>query len=93
MSHHPAAPTSTPLRRHLARVIEHMRGRGLLDGRSETITAQLNPELLRLAKERTGVEDNGTLVELALANLADEDGFPEAFARSRGRVPPDIDLD
>lgn len=87
-----AEATDTPIKRRLAMVLESMRGLHLLERKSETVTARINPELLRLAKERAGVEANSALVELAIANLAAEDGFPEAFARARGRIPADIDL-
>jgi len=91
MAHNPV-DTDTPIRRRLALVLESMRGLHLLERKSETVTARINPELLRLAKERSGVETHSALVELAIANLAAEDGFPDAFARARGRIPADIDL-
>lgn len=92
MAHQSTDTADTPIKRRLALVLESMRGLRLLERKSETVTARINPELLRIAKERTGVDANSALVELAIANLAAEDGFPEAFARARGRVPADIDL-
>ncbi|MFZ3584720.1 hypothetical protein ACOI1H_21565 [Loktanella sp. DJP18] len=81
------------MRRRFAIVLESVRDRSLLERKTETVTARINPELLRLARERSGVESTSALVELAIANLAAEDGFPEAFSRARGRVPADIDLE
>jgi len=92
MTHQSTETADTPIKRRLALVLESMRGLHLLERKSETVTARINPKLLRLAKERAGVDANSALVELAIANLAAEDGFPEAFARARGRVSADIDL-
>jgi len=92
MAHHHTDATDTLVRRRLALVLESMRGLHLLERKSETVTARINPELLRLAKDRSGVAATSALVELAIANLAAEDGFSDAFARARGRVPADIDL-
>lgn len=93
MAHHPTDASETPMKRRLALVLESMRGLHLLERKSETVTARINPELLRMAKKRAGVDANSALVELAIANLAAEDGFPEAFARARGRIPADLDLE
>jgi hypothetical protein len=73
-------------------ILESVRKLGFLERKTESVTTRINPELLRLAKERTGVEANSALIELAVASLVLEDGFPEAFARSRGRVSADLDL-
>jgi len=80
------------MRRRCALVLEGVRKMGFLERKTESVTTRINPELLRLAKERTGVDANSALIELAVANLILEDGFPEAFARSRGRVSADLDL-
>lgn len=92
MSDHATDTPQTPFRRRLSRVLDAMRDLRLLERKSETVTARLNPDLLQMAKRRAGVESNSALVEIAIANLAAEDGFPEAFDRARGRVPADIDL-
>lgn len=78
--------------RRCALILEGVRKLGLLDRKTESVTTRINPDLLRLAKERTGIEANSALIELALASLVLENGFPEAFARSRGRVSADLDL-
>ena len=81
-----------PLRRRFALVLERARTLNLLERKTESVTARINPDLLHIAKKSTGVEANSALVELAIANLAIEDGFPEAFERARGRIPADLDL-
>lgn len=92
MSDQQSDTSEKPFRRRLSLVLEAMRGLHLLERKSETVTARLNADLLRMAKTRAGVESNSALVEVAIANLAAEDGFPDAFVRARGRVPADIDL-
>ena len=92
MAHDNSKKTDTLFRRRLSLMLERMRDLHLLERRTETVTAQINPKLLQLAKERAGIEDTSTLVELALANLVAEDGFAKAFVRARGQVPVDIDI-
>lgn len=89
-----AAPddASSPARRRLAVAVEAARRAGLLGDKSTSVAVRLNPELLQLARARTGAATNSALVELALANLVAEDGFAEAFAGARGAVPADLDL-
>lgn len=80
------------MRRRCALVLDIVRTMGFLERKTESVTTRINPDLLRLAKEKTGVDANSALIELAVANLVLDDGFPEAFARSRGRVSADLDL-
>lgn len=65
---------------------------GFSQGKSRLVSARVNPELLRLAKEHTGAPVDSALIELALTNLVLEEGFSEALARLRGSVDDDIDL-
>jgi hypothetical protein len=92
MTQRPTDTIETPFRRRLALVLEMMRGLNLMERKTETVTARINPDLIRLARERTGVEATSALVELAIASLVIEDGFPDAFLRARGRVPADLGL-
>ena len=85
-------PRLTGLRKRFAMALDGVRRMGLLERKTESVAVRINPDLLRLAKDRTGVEGNSALMELAIANLVMEDGFPEAFARSRGTVPNDLEL-
>ena len=84
--------SAQPIRQRFALMLEGARKMGFLERKTESVTTRINPELLRLAKQTTGVEANSALIELAVANLIAEDGFPEGFARARGRVSPDLDL-
>lgn len=65
---------------------------GFFADKTAQVGARVNPELLRLAKARTGVRSDSELIELALASLVIEDGFAEAFERLRGRVDEDVPL-
>ena len=53
----------------------------------------MSPALIEQAKRRTGIESDTDLIEFALANIALEDDFAEAFKASRGKVDPDLKLD
>lgn len=82
-----------PIRQRCARVLEKARALNLLERKTETVSARINPDLLHIARKNTGVETNSALVEMAIVNLAIADGFPGAFERARGRVLADLDLD
>jgi len=65
---------------------------GLLKEKSSRIGGRVSPALLREAKKRTGIESDTDLIEFALANVALEDNFAEAFKRSRGGVDRNLKL-
>lgn len=88
-----AKPTESRTSKRLALAVEGVRRLGLLERKTESVAVRLNPDLLRLAKARTGLDVNSAVIEMALANLVIEDGFPEAFARARGAVPSDMPLE
>jgi len=48
--------------------------------------------LVRQAKRQTGIETDTDLIEFALATVALEDNFAEAFKEARGRVDPELKL-
>lgn len=75
-----------------AEVMNKAKASGLLDEKSSRITGRVSKALVEQAKRRTGVTENTRLIELALANLALEDNFAEAFKSVKGAVPPDIKL-
>lgn len=79
--------------RRLAMALEGVRKLGLLERKTESVAVRLNPDLLRLAKARTGLDVNSAVIEMALANLVIEDAFPEAFAKARGSIPSDLRLE
>jgi hypothetical protein len=65
---------------------------GLLKEKSSRIAGRISPALVRQAKKRTGIEADTDLIEFALANVALEDNFAEAFAEARGRVDAKLKL-
>jgi hypothetical protein len=74
-------------------VMEAAERSGLLRDKSSRIAGRISPALIEQAKRRTGIESDTDLIEFALANVALEDNFAEAFKASRGKVDPDLKLD
>jgi len=65
---------------------------GLLREKSGRIGGRVSALLVEQAKARTGIETDTDLIEFALANVALEDRFAEAFSAVRGTVDPDLEL-
>jgi hypothetical protein len=65
---------------------------GLLNEKSSRIGGRVSSELVIRAKKQTGLEADTDLIEFALANVALEDKFAEAFRASRGKVDEDLKL-
>lgn len=65
---------------------------GLLSKKSGRIGGRVSPALVRQAKRQTGIETDTDLIEYALATIALEDNFAEAFKDSRGKVDPELKL-
>lgn len=65
---------------------------GLLDDKSRRIAGRVSQALVAQAKRQTGIEADTDLIAFALASVALEDPFPEAFRKARGKVSPDLDL-
>lgn len=65
---------------------------GLLHEKSGRIGGRVSPALVAQAKARTGIKTDTDLIEFALANVALEDRFAEAFKTTRGKVDPDLKL-
>jgi hypothetical protein len=65
---------------------------GLLREKSSRIGGRVSPALVRQAKRQTGIETDTDLIEFALATVALEDNFAEAFKECRGKVDPDLKL-
>jgi hypothetical protein len=53
---------------------------------------RVSPALVKQAKRQTGIETDTDLIEFALATVALEDNFAEAFKASRGKVDPEVEL-
>jgi hypothetical protein len=65
---------------------------GLLKEKSSRVGARVSPALLRQAKKRTGIVSDTELIEFALANVALEENFGEAFKQSREKVDRNLNL-
>ncbi|MEK9280998.1 MULTISPECIES: hypothetical protein [unclassified Bradyrhizobium] len=65
---------------------------GLLSEKGSRIGGRVSPALVRQAKHQTGIEADTELIEFALATVALEDNFAEAFKESRGKVDPALKL-
>jgi hypothetical protein len=65
---------------------------GLLGDKSGRIAGRVSPALVARARKRTGIEADTDLIAFALANIALEDDFAEAFKTARGSIDPDLKL-
>lgn len=61
---------------------------GLLTEKSGRIGGRVSPALVEQAKRQTGIATDTDLIEFALATVALEDNFAEAFKESRGKIDP-----
>ncbi|WP_421999575.1 hypothetical protein [Reyranella sp.] len=73
-------------------VMQAARKAGLLHGKGGRIGGRVSPVLVRQAKRQTGIEADTDLIEFALATVALEDNFAQAFRTSRGKVDPELKL-
>ncbi|MCU1311175.1 MAG: hypothetical protein JWO20_2300 [Candidatus Angelobacter sp.] len=68
--------------------------RGLFHGaRTKVVRGRMPEALVKKAKARTGIKSDTDLLELALANLAVSDDFPEWLLSRKGKVRQDLDLE
>lgn len=65
---------------------------GLTEAKDGRIAGRVSSELIAKAKARTGITSDTELLEFALANVAIEDRFAEAFHAVRGSIDADIDF-
>lgn len=65
---------------------------GLLSEKTGRIGGRVSQALVQQAKRQTGIETDTDLIEFALASVALEDNFAEAFRESRGKVDPELKL-
>lgn len=65
---------------------------GLTVSKDGRIAGRVSSELIAKAKAKTGITSDTELLEFALANVAIEDNFAEAFHAVRGTVDPDLDF-
>ena len=68
--------------------------RGLLRGmRTKMLRGRMPEALVSLAKARTGIKSDTELLEVALANLAIADDYPDWLLSRKGAVGEDVDLE
>jgi hypothetical protein len=65
---------------------------GLLKEKSSRIAGRVSPALVEQAKKRTGIDADTDLIAFALANIALEDEFAEAFKDARGKADSRLKL-
>ncbi len=65
---------------------------GLLKEKTGRIAGRVSAALVAQAKKRTGIQTDTDLIVFALANVALEDDFAEAFKKVRGTVDADLKL-
>lgn len=73
-------------------IMEAAERSGLLSEKGSRIGGRVSPALVRQAKRQTGIDTDTDLIEFALATVALEDNFAEAFKESRGKVDPTLKL-
>jgi hypothetical protein len=88
----PASAKRARSRERVAAVMARAEQSGLLGNKSGRITSRVSDRLIRQAKARTGLESDSELVEFALANIALEDDFADAFRKLKGTVDSDLAL-
>lgn len=80
-------------RRRRQFVIDTAKSVGLLNGENGRIAGRVRENLIKSAKERTGISSDTELLEYALAKVALEDDFAPKILARKGRVPKDLDLE
>ena len=65
---------------------------GLDQGEMQQVGVHLSASLVRAAKKRTGLDSDTDLLTVALANLAIEDTFVDAFEAAQGKLDPNLDI-
>jgi DNA-binding transcriptional MocR family regulator len=65
---------------------------GLLGEKGGRIGGRVSPALIKQAKRQTGIQTDTDLIEFALATVALEDHFADAFKESRGKIDPNLKL-
>jgi hypothetical protein len=88
-----AAPNESQIRKgRFEAVMKAAKRAGLLSRKSGRIAGRVSPALLKQAKKQTGIEGDTDLIAFALASVALDDNFSDAFKKSRGKIPADLKL-
>lgn len=80
------------LPRRVHAVMEAAESAGLMREKTDRIGGRVSPRLIAEAKKRTGIQADSDLIAFALANVALEDDFADAFRKARGKVDADLEL-
>ena len=89
-----SAPKRTARSSRLQDVLTIAQQSGLLRGaRSKVIRGRMPEALVRKAKAASGARSDTELIEMALANLAVADQYPDWLLSQRESVPKEIDLE
>jgi predicted transposase YdaD len=86
------AKTSSSKSARFEAVMQAAKQAGLLRGKEGRIGGRVSPVLVRQAKRQTGIEADTDLIEFALATVALEDNFAQAFKASRGKIDAGLKL-
>jgi hypothetical protein len=84
-----------PTNPSVERVLDVARLEGIIppSDKDAKVSGRVHRSLLNAAKQRTGLTSETALLEYALAKVAIEDNFGERFARLRGSVSRDVELE
>jgi hypothetical protein len=83
----------SPKAERLRNVLVIAEENGLFRGtRTRIVRGRMPEALVNKAKARTGITSDTDLLEVALANLAVADEYPEWLLSRRGRIGKDVDL-
>ena len=86
------SPTNALSTTRVGAVLASAERSGLLREKTGRIAGRVSPALIERAKANTGIGSDTELLEFALANVALEDRFAEAFGAVRGTVDPELKL-
>ena len=77
------------------KVLDVARSQGIIppSDKDAKVSGRIHRSLLEAAKQRTGLTSETALLEYALAKVAIEDNFGERFARLRGTVGKEVELE
>jgi hypothetical protein len=84
-----------PTNPSVERILDVARSEGFIppSDKDAKVSGRVHRSLLDAAKQRTGLTSETALLEYALAKVAIEDNFGEQFARLRGTVSKDLELE
>jgi hypothetical protein len=90
-----ATESVMPIHPSVEKVLDVARSEGFIPAsdKDAKVSGRVHRSLLDAAKQRTGLTSETALLEYALAKVAIEDNFGERFARLRGSVSKDVDLE